>query len=134
MVRVECLGGTLRPLSQGLVGTLAEASLQRVSFDKAFLGVDAVTADLRICEVELDQTRLKEMMIERAGEVYILAHSAKVRGATFPCMGSNPAGSCAGYRFRGRPKQVSLFEGRAFASMSCDDCPYCVATAGAAVP
>ncbi|GAA3163077.1 hypothetical protein GCM10020255_047170 [Rhodococcus baikonurensis] len=65
-VRVECLGGTLRQLSQGFVGPLAEASLQRVSFDKAFLGADAVTADLGICEAELDQTRLKEMMIERA--------------------------------------------------------------------
>ena len=57
-VRVECIGGTLRHLSQGFVGPLAEATLQRVTFDRAFLGADAVTADLGICEAELEQTQI----------------------------------------------------------------------------
>jgi DeoR/GlpR family transcriptional regulator of sugar metabolism len=77
-VRVECLGGTLRHLSQGFLGPLTEAALARVSFDRAFLGADAVTADRGICEAELEQTRLKELMIERAGTVYVLAHAAKL--------------------------------------------------------
>ena len=77
-VRVECLGGTLRHLSQGFLGPLTEAALARVSFDRAFLGADAVTADRGICEAELEQTRLKELMIERAGAVYVLAHAAKL--------------------------------------------------------
>jgi DeoR/GlpR family transcriptional regulator of sugar metabolism len=77
-VRVECLGGTLRHLSQGFVGPLAEANLARLSFDRAFLGADSVTADRGICEAELEQTRLKELMMERAGDIYVLAHAAKL--------------------------------------------------------
>ncbi len=77
-VRVECLGGTLRHLSQGFVGPLTESALARVSFDRVFLGADAVTADRGICEAELEQTRLKELMMERGAAVYVLAHAAKL--------------------------------------------------------
>jgi DeoR/GlpR family transcriptional regulator of sugar metabolism len=77
-VRVECLGGTLRHLSLGFVGPLTESALSRVSFDRAFLGADAVTADRGICEAELEQTRLKELMMERGAAVYVLAHAAKL--------------------------------------------------------
>jgi DeoR/GlpR family transcriptional regulator of sugar metabolism len=77
-VHVECLGGTLRHLSRGFVGPLTEAALERMSFDRAFLGADGVTADGGICEAELDQTRLKELMVRRADTVYVLAHAAKL--------------------------------------------------------
>ena len=63
---------------EGFVGPLAEATLARLTFDRAFLGADSVHAELGICEAELEQTRLKELMIERAGTVYILAHAAKL--------------------------------------------------------
>ncbi|TQC48369.1 DeoR/GlpR transcriptional regulator [Rhodococcus sp. WS4] len=92
-VRVECIGGTLRHLSQGFVGPLAEATLQRVTFDRAFLGADAVTADLGICEAELEQTRLKEIMIERADEVYVLAHAAKLGRRPFHAWAPIPPGT-----------------------------------------
>ncbi|MEN0133649.1 MAG: DeoR/GlpR family DNA-binding transcription regulator [Rhodococcus sp. (in: high G+C Gram-positive bacteria)] len=92
-VRVECIGGTLRHLSQGFVGPLAEAALQRVTFDRAFLGADAVTADLGICEAELEQTRLKEIMIERADEVYVLAHAAKLGRRPFHAWAPIPPGT-----------------------------------------
>ncbi|GAA2658883.1 MULTISPECIES: DeoR/GlpR family DNA-binding transcription regulator [Actinosynnema] len=77
-VRVECLGGTLRHVSQGFVGPLAEASLERLTFDRAFLGADGVTADRGINEADLDQTRLKELMARRADSVYVLAHADKL--------------------------------------------------------
>jgi DeoR/GlpR family transcriptional regulator of sugar metabolism len=76
-VTVHCLGGTLRPLSEGFVGPLAEAALERVTFDRAFLGADGVTAE-GLCEADLVQTRLKELMAQRAADVYVLAHGAKV--------------------------------------------------------
>ncbi|MGH3642843.1 MAG: DeoR/GlpR family DNA-binding transcription regulator [Mycobacterium sp.] len=82
-VHIECLGGTLRHLSQGFVGPLTESALARLSFDRAFLGADAVTADRGICEAELEQTRLKELMMERAGAVYVLAHAAKLGARPF---------------------------------------------------
>jgi DeoR/GlpR family transcriptional regulator of sugar metabolism len=92
-VRVECIGGTLRHLSQGFVGPLAEATLQRLTFDRAFLGADAVTADLGICEAELEQTRLKEIMIERAGQIYVLAHAEKLGRKPFHAWAPIPQGA-----------------------------------------
>jgi DeoR/GlpR family transcriptional regulator of sugar metabolism len=77
-VHVECLGGTLRHVSQGFVGPLTEAALERMTFDRVFLGADGVTADQGICEAELQQTRLKELMARRAERVYVLAHAAKL--------------------------------------------------------
>jgi DeoR/GlpR family transcriptional regulator of sugar metabolism len=77
-VHVECLGGTLRHLSQGFVGPLAEAALEKMTFDRAFLGADGVTPDGGICEADLQQTRLKELMARRAEYVYVLAHGGKL--------------------------------------------------------
>jgi len=77
-VHVECLGGTLRHVSHGFVGPLTEAALERMTFDRVFLGADGVTADQGICEAGLEQTRLKELMARRADRVYVLAHAAKL--------------------------------------------------------
>ncbi|MFF1883437.1 DeoR/GlpR family DNA-binding transcription regulator [Pseudarthrobacter sp. NPDC058196] len=54
-----------------------EAALERMSFDRVFLGADAVTADDGICEADHAQTRLKELMARRRS-VYVLADSSKL--------------------------------------------------------
>lgn len=77
-VTVECLGGRLRPLSQGFFGPLAETALERMTFDAVFLGTDGVSTDGAICEADLQQTRLKEIMVRRSETVYVLAHGAKI--------------------------------------------------------
>lgn len=82
-VKLVCLGGMLRPLSQGFIGPLTEAALERMSFDRVFLGADGVSPRDGICEAELEQTRLKELMARRASEVYVLAHSAKLTRRPF---------------------------------------------------
>ncbi|MFB9375837.1 DeoR/GlpR family DNA-binding transcription regulator [Kineococcus gynurae] len=82
-VQVVCLGGTLRHVSQGFVGPVTEAALERVTADVVFLGTDGVDADLGICEADLQQTRLKELLAGRAGRVFVLAHSVKVGARPF---------------------------------------------------
>lgn len=77
-IEVLSLGGWLRPLSQGFYGPLTEASLERLTFDRAFIGADGVTADSGICEADLEQTRQKEIMMRRAENVYVLAHASKL--------------------------------------------------------
>jgi DeoR/GlpR family transcriptional regulator of sugar metabolism len=77
-IDLDCLGGRVRPLSRSLIGPLTEASLERMTFDRAFLGADGVNATEGICEAELEQTRLKELMARRAERVYVLAHGAKL--------------------------------------------------------
>ncbi|NJQ01166.1 DeoR/GlpR family DNA-binding transcription regulator [Streptomyces zingiberis] len=91
-VHVECLGGTLRPLSQGFVGPLAEAALERLTFDRAFLGTDGVSVTEGICEADLRQTRLKELMAARSDHVYVLAHAGKLGRRPFHTWAKLPPG------------------------------------------
>ncbi|GAB3280110.1 DeoR/GlpR family DNA-binding transcription regulator [Kineosporia babensis] len=77
-VTLHCLGGTLRPLSQALVGPIAEIALSRMSFDRVFLGADSVDAERGICEADLSQSQLKELLAARSDHVYVLAHAAKL--------------------------------------------------------
>mgnify|MGYP001047335407 CR=1 FL=1 len=80
---VQCLGGRLRPLSGAFVGPLAEASLDRMSFDRAFISADGVTVDRGLCEAELEQTRFKEIVARRTRSLYVLAHAEKLGHAPF---------------------------------------------------
>lgn len=77
-ITVDCLGGRMRKLSQGFYGPLAEAALERIRVDAVFLGTDGVSTDGEICEADLSQTRLKEVMVRRAERIYVLAHGAKI--------------------------------------------------------
>ncbi|MEV7090522.1 DeoR/GlpR family DNA-binding transcription regulator [Streptomyces sp. NPDC093085] len=76
-IEVVTLGGTLRHVSHGFVGPLAELALSRLTADKVFLGADGLDAALGICEASLQQTSLKELMAARGAEVYVLADSGK---------------------------------------------------------
>jgi DeoR/GlpR family transcriptional regulator of sugar metabolism len=77
-ITLNSLGGTLRPLSQGFVGPIAEAALDSMSFDRAFLGADSVDAELGICEADSHQTRLKQVLARRSRHTYVLAHAQKL--------------------------------------------------------
>jgi DeoR/GlpR family transcriptional regulator of sugar metabolism len=82
-IELLVLGGRLRAVSQGLVGPLAESTLARLTFDRAFMGADAVSVENGICEADLEQTALKEKMMQRSAEVYVLAHSEKLEQRPF---------------------------------------------------
>lgn len=117
-IRVECLGGTLRHVSHGFVGPLAEAALEHLTFDRVFLGADGVTAEDGICEAALEQTRLKQLMARRSDDVYVLAHAAKLgrrpfhawarlpRHWTLVTDSSAPQSALATFRERGVSVQV----------------------------
>jgi DeoR/GlpR family transcriptional regulator of sugar metabolism len=77
-IQLDSLGGRVRTVSQSLLGPLTEAALERMTFDRLFLGADGVMAGRGICEADLEQTRLKEIMAARANTVQVLAHGAKV--------------------------------------------------------
>ncbi|SDE17648.1 DeoR/GlpR family DNA-binding transcription regulator [Glycomyces harbinensis] len=82
-VVVECLGGRLRTTSDSMVGPITEAALERMTFDKVFLGADGVDAQRGICEADREQARLKELMVRSSGEVVVLADSSKLGVAPF---------------------------------------------------
>lgn len=90
-LEIVLLGGRLRPMSQSFVGPVAEQALERMTFDRAFMGADGVRADRGINEKDLEQTRLKELMMSRADHVYVLAHGSKIGEAPFHAWALMPA-------------------------------------------
>lgn len=109
-VRVECIGGTLRHVSQGFVGPLAEATLERLTFDRVFLGADAVTAEFGICEAAFEQTRLKELMMQRTERIYVLAHADKLGRKPFHAWAPIPPGATLVTDAEATDEQVCAFE------------------------
>jgi DeoR/GlpR family transcriptional regulator of sugar metabolism len=77
-VEVVMLGGHVRPLSHGLVGPLAALCLDRMSFDVAVLGADAVDPDRGLGEPTDEETSVKERAASRASEVLLLADASKL--------------------------------------------------------
>lgn len=82
-IEVLVLGGSLRHISQGLVGPLTDLAVSRLTADRVFLGADGIVADRGICEASMVQTRTKENMAARGRHVYVLADSSKIGRAPF---------------------------------------------------
>jgi DeoR/GlpR family transcriptional regulator of sugar metabolism len=74
---VVMMGGTVRPLSHGIVGPLAQIAISRMSFDLAFLSADTVDPQRGIGEPTLEETIVKEAVAGVSDRVWILADSAK---------------------------------------------------------
>ena len=83
-IDVVMLGGLVRPLSHGLVGPLSSLALDRLSFDVAFLGADAVDPDKGLGEPTPEETYVKELAAARAAEVVLLADASKLGPAQLP--------------------------------------------------
>lgn len=83
-IEVIMLGGHVRPLSHGLVGPIASLALERLSFDVAFLGTDAVDPLRGLGEPTLEETYVKELAAKRAAEVVVLADASKLGPAQLP--------------------------------------------------
>ena len=83
-VELIVLGGRMRQISLGTVGPLAEHALRRMTAARAFLGADGVVAGRGICEASDEQASLKELMIEQASEIFVLADAGKLGRATSP--------------------------------------------------
>lgn len=77
-IDLTILGGTLRKISCGATGPAAEASLRRLTANRAFVSGDGVVAELGICEATSCQSALKELMMHQAQAVYVLADADKL--------------------------------------------------------
>jgi DeoR family fructose operon transcriptional repressor len=77
-VNVTLVGGNVRPSSMSTLGPLALVALDRMSFDKVFLGADGVVAGRGLCEATAEQAWLKERIIRQAASVVVLVTSDKL--------------------------------------------------------
>lgn len=91
-IDVVLLGGRVRRLSHGLVGPLTDLALERLSFQHAFLGADAVDPARGVGEPTLEETVVKERVAERAGRVAVLADATKLGVPAAPAWTRLPDG------------------------------------------
>jgi DeoR/GlpR family transcriptional regulator of sugar metabolism len=83
-IELVVLGGTVRPISMGTVGPLAEAALRQMTADRLFTSADGVVAGRGLCEATLEQVSLKTLMTRQAAAVYVLADASKLGRAGQP--------------------------------------------------
>jgi DeoR/GlpR family transcriptional regulator of sugar metabolism len=77
-VEVVMTGGRVQPLSHGVFGPLSSLALERLHFDVAFLGADAVDPERGLGEPTVEETWVKEQAAARADQVALLADSSKL--------------------------------------------------------
>ncbi len=83
-IEVILIGGTVRRLSHGLVGSLSRLAVDRLSFEVSFLGADAVDPLRGIGEPTLEETLIKERVAQVSSQLYVVGDSSKVGGESQP--------------------------------------------------
>lgn len=81
--RLILIGGELRRLSQTLVGPLTRPVLSELTIDKAFMGTLGLTLEDGPTTTEPAEAFTKELVMNHAREVYLLADRGKVGKASF---------------------------------------------------
>lgn len=77
------IGGELRRLSQTMVGPLTRLMLEPMHIDKAFMGTIGLSLKAGLTTTDAGEAYTKELVMERASEVILLADSNKVGVVTF---------------------------------------------------
>ena len=85
--RLILIGGEFRRLSQTLVGALTRLTLDEVYIDKAFMGTIGLTAEEGLTTTDPSEAYTKELVMEHARQVFLLADHGKVGKVSFACAG-----------------------------------------------
>ncbi|MFC6872620.1 HTH-type transcriptional regulator GlpR [Halobellus marinus] len=80
---VKLTGGTLRRRTRSLVGPTAESFLERTNFDLLFLGANAIDHETGLTTPNEEEARVKELMVERASRVVLVADASKIGERSF---------------------------------------------------
>lgn len=81
--RLILIGGELRRLSQTVVGPLSRPVLEGLHLDKAFMGTIGFALKEGLTTTEPSEAFTKELVMERAREVILLADSSKAGKVSF---------------------------------------------------
>jgi DeoR/GlpR family transcriptional regulator of sugar metabolism len=81
--RLIVIGGELRRLSQTVVGPLTRHVLNELHLDKAFMGTMGLSLREGLTTTEPGEAFTKELVMERAREVILLADSSKAGKVSF---------------------------------------------------
>jgi DeoR family fructose operon transcriptional repressor len=81
--RVLLVGGELRRLSQTFVGPLTEPLIERLHFDKAFMGTMGLSSQDGMTTTDPAEAFTKKLVMKHAEHVFLLADSSKMDKVTF---------------------------------------------------
>jgi DeoR family fructose operon transcriptional repressor len=81
--RLILIGGELRRLSQTLVGPITRLTLQELQVDKAFMGTMGLSLQEGLTTTDPAEAYTKELVMEHAQEVVLLADHTKVGKISF---------------------------------------------------
>ena len=87
-VRLIVPGGIVRPGETSLIGDIARRTLKDIFVDRLFMGVGAIDAKAGLTEYNLDDTSVKQVLINNAREVVVLADSSKFQKIAFAFVAS----------------------------------------------
>ncbi|MFF7176953.1 DeoR family transcriptional regulator [Streptomyces sp. NPDC008121] len=78
LVKVVVTGGTARPLSHDLVGTVAEKTLRSYRFDVAVVGTDGVSPQVGLTRYTAPGAEIDRIMLQQAEYTIVVADSSKL--------------------------------------------------------
>ncbi len=81
--RLILVGGEVRRLSQTIVGPLTRLTLQELHIDKAFLGTMGLSLEEGLTTTDPSEAFTKELVMEHAREVILLADHTKIGKISF---------------------------------------------------
>ncbi|NQT93965.1 MAG: DeoR/GlpR transcriptional regulator [Lentisphaerae bacterium] len=86
--RIILTGGELRRLSQTFVGSLTRPLLERVRVDTAFMGTIGLSHEEGMSTTDPRESHTKELVMQHAGQVVLLADSSKIGTVSFVQVGT----------------------------------------------
>ncbi len=85
-IKIMVTGGIVNPRSYELVGPFADATLQNVALDLAFIGVNGADPVLGPTVNDEGEAMVNALMARRASEAYMVADSSKIGQRSFATM------------------------------------------------
>lgn len=85
-IKIMVTGGIVNPRSYELVGPFADAILQKVTLDLAFIGVNGIDPVIGPTINDEGEATVNSLMAKRAAEAYIVADSSKIGQRAFATM------------------------------------------------
>lgn len=86
-INIMSTGGMLRTNTMALVGPVAEASLDKIRADKAFIATNGLNAEFGLTTPNIIEASIKKKMMSAAEQAFILADHTKIGRISFAKFG-----------------------------------------------
>ena len=82
-IRLIIAGGIVRPREHSMVGSIPEKVYSELHVDKAFIGIGGISLEDGLTEFNMEDARVKQILLDSAREVIVVADSLKFGQTTF---------------------------------------------------